>query len=135
MVDSSTHDPMFKALIEFLVELPAVRTNDTPSLGVGTGLSDGVWWAKFSLDIDHPLAWAVVQELAYVLNQLSLNDRLPTVFKPVSPPPYLNGGPKDYLSWVIECNADEFSPNDAAEWLYSRLPDPVSDESAWVIED
>jgi len=37
-----------------------------------------------------------------VLNYLSLDERLSTVFMPVSPPPYLNGG-VEFLSWVIEC--------------------------------
>src|SRR5688500_17345460 len=65
-------------------------------------LDGGGWWVKFSLDISHRLTWNVVQELGHVLNYLSLNERLPTVFKPVSPPPYLNGGPAEFLSWVIE---------------------------------
>ena len=68
--------------------------------------------------------------MAHVLNYLSVDERLPTVFKPVSPPPYLNGGPEDYLSWVIECS-DEMSPDKVAEWLESRLPQPVEDEDAW----
>lgn len=50
----------------------------------------GDWWVKFSLDTRHPLAWRVVQELGHVLNYLSLDDRLPTVFFSVSSPPYLN---------------------------------------------
>ena len=54
---------------------------------------DAYWWVKLTIDIADPLAWRVVQELGFVLNDLSLQDKLPTVFKPVSPPPYLNGGP------------------------------------------
>jgi len=90
---------------------------------------------KLSIDIAHPLAWRVVQELAHVLNYLSVNIRLPTVFKPVSPPPYLNGGPKNFLSWVIECNDSEFSPADCAEWLSGRLPRPVMELKEWIQDE
>ncbi len=41
---------------------------------------------KFSIDIDHPLAWHAIQELGNVLNYLSVTERLPNVFMPVSPP-------------------------------------------------
>jgi hypothetical protein len=87
---------------------------------------------KFSLDIDHKLAWNVVQELGNVLNYLSINDRLPTLFMPVSPPPYMNGGPREYLSWVVECRDESFTPEMAAEWLQGRLPQPVEDDSEWL---
>jgi hypothetical protein len=89
---------------------------------------------KFAIDLDHPLAWSVVQELGYVLNYLSLNERLPTVFMPVSPPPYLNGGPRDYLSWVIESKAKDFTPDVCTQWLEGRLPRPVDDLAQWVNE-
>lgn len=52
---------------------------------------DDLWMIKFRIDIDHPLAWRVVQELAFVVNYISVEERLPTAFYPVSPPPYLNG--------------------------------------------
>ena len=95
----------FKPLIDYLHLLPGM--DDT----IGSGaLEDGGWWVKFHIDIGHPLAWNVVQELGHVLNYVSIHERLPTVFKPVSPPPYLNGGPKDVLSWVIECKDQEFLP-------------------------
>ncbi|MBA4117676.1 MAG: hypothetical protein C0514_02110 [Candidatus Puniceispirillum sp.] len=57
---------------------------------------ESFWWIKFDIDITHPLAWQVVQELGFVLNYISISQQLPTVFMPVSPPPYLNGGPEDY---------------------------------------
>jgi len=90
---------------------------------------------KFSIDLDHPLAWNVVQELGHVLNYLSVGERLPTVFMPVSPPPYMNGGPRDYLSWVIESTSADFTPEKCAEWLEGRLPRPVEDVSAWLNEE
>ena len=72
-----------------------------------------------------------MQELGHVLNYLSLEERLPTVFKPVSPPPYLNGGPDQFLSWVVEGDGKRFSAADCAEWLEGRLPRPVDDLSQW----
>ena len=50
--------------------------------------SFGAWWVKCAIDIDHEFAWNVVQELGHVLNYVSLDERLPTVFMPVSPPSY-----------------------------------------------
>jgi hypothetical protein len=72
-----------------------------------------------------------MQELGHILNYLSLDERLPTVFMPVSPPPYLNGGPRDYLRWVIESKDEEFRPATCAEWLEGRLPRPVNDLEQW----
>lgn len=69
-----------------------------------------------------------------MLNYLSVNDRLPTVFKPVSPPPYMNGGPRKFLAWVIEATSADFSQDDCAEWLDGRLPVPVDDEAAWALD-
>jgi hypothetical protein len=90
---------------------------------------------KLVIDIEHPLAWRVVQELGHVLNYVTLKDRLPTVFMPVSPPPYMNGGPRDFLSWVIECEGNDFTPALCAEWLEGHLPRPVEDLDQWKIED
>ena len=121
----------FGRLVDFLARIPALETDDSPGHGIAAGEEDGAWWVKFSIDIQHDLAWQAVQELAHVLNYLSVEERLPTVFKPVSPPPYLNGGPDEFLGWVIEC-PDEMTPNKVAEWLESRLPQPVDDEEAWL---
>jgi hypothetical protein len=111
------------------MDLPAGRK----SLGAGA-TPDGRWWVKFSLDTSHPLAWRVVQELGHVLNYLSIDERLPTVFMPVSPPPSLNGG-VEFLSWVIENGDASFTPADCARWLEERLPDPVTDLDAWRNEE
>ena len=125
------HHPRFAQLLEYLRRVPSVEVNDTPSGGFGSGVDDGVWWVKFSINVDHALAWNVVQEMGHVLNYLSVTERLPTTFKPVSPPPYMNGGPRDFLSWVIECPDESMSPDKVAEWLEGRLPRPVEDESSW----
>lgn len=121
--------PDFSVLERFLRRVPAIEGS------IGTGADDGLWWVKFSIDIDHPLAWRVVQELGHVLNYLSVSDRLPTVFMPVSPPVYLNGGPREHLSWVIESKTPDFEPGKCAEWLEGRLPQPVDDLAAWKLED
>jgi hypothetical protein len=88
-------ETLFEPLKSYLSKVPSI----TGKISSGF-LHDGSWWVKFTIDIEHPLAWSVVQELGHVLNYVSLNERLPTVFMPVSPPPYVNGGPRDYLSWV-----------------------------------
>ena len=124
----------FERLTDFLARIPPVETDHTPTHGIARGEANGQWWVQFHLDIEHDLSWHVVQELACVLNYLSLEERLPTVFKPVSPAPHLNGGPDEFLSWVIECPST-MSPDTVAEWLEGRLPKPVEDEGAWFGEE
>lgn len=122
-------DRAFTKLLEFLGRVPAVQG----AIGKGAD-EEGRWWVKFSIDIGHALAWHTVQEFGHVLNLLSLEERLPTSFHPVSPPPYMNGGPEDFLSWVIECSDPEFRPGTCAEWLSGRLPNSVEDLDQWVLE-
>jgi hypothetical protein len=120
----------FQSLKQYLARVPGITGT------IGSGLcDDGNWWVKFSIDIEHRLAWSVVQELGHVLNYVSLEERLPTVFMPVSPPPYMNGGPKDFLSWVIESRDKDFKPETCAEWLEGRLPRPVDDEAQWKTDE
>jgi hypothetical protein len=119
-------DRAFTKLVDYVKRVPGV----VGAIGAGGEKGKG-WWIKFNIDVDHKFAWNVVQELGHVLNYLSLGERLPTVFKPVSPPPYLNGGPREFLSWVIECDDTEFRPGTLAEWLEGRLPCPVDDLAQW----
>lgn len=121
-------EPQFEKLLSFLRRIPPTETG-----AIGSGFDDTIWWVKFSIDIEHPLAWNAVQELGHVLNYISLGEKLPTVFKPVSPPPYLNGGP-EFLNWVIECPVKEMDPDTVADWLEGRLPRPVDDLSQWHME-
>ncbi len=116
----------FNTLIEYLAKVPAVQS----PIGKGTD-EEGFWWVKFSIDIDDQFAWQVIQEIACVVNYLSVSERLPTVFYPVSPPPYLNGGPDEFLSWVIETKDKDFQPGTLMKWLEGRLPRPVEDLSQW----
>lgn len=129
----ATHQSRFQKLVDYLARIPAVDINDTPSPGIGSGGEAGAWWVKFSIDIDHELAWETVQEFAHALNYQSVEERLPTVFKPVSPPPYLNGGPEEFLAWVIEA-PDDMAPDTLADRLEARLPKPVEDIAAWTGE-
>jgi hypothetical protein len=125
---SATHD--FEKLLGFIERLPAVELPaGQKSIGCGS-FQNGNWWIKFRLDTAHPLAWRHVQELGHVLNFISLSERLPTVFMPVSPPPYMNGG-VEFLSWVIESKDPSFTPDKCAEWLEGRLPRPVEDLEQW----
>lgn len=119
----------FTRLIEFLEKVPAIHG------AIGKGYDeDGRWWVKFEINIHHKFSWHTVQEFGHVLNYMSINERLPTSFHPVSPPPYMNGGPDEYLSWVIECNKSEFKPDSCAEWLIARLPNPVENVEQWSTE-
>lgn len=119
----------FKDLEDYLGKLPGIK------LPIGKAQTeDGLWWVKFRIDVNNPLAWRVVQELGHVVNYISLEERLPTVFYPVSPPAYMNGGPEEFLSWVIESKDKDFSPKLLSEWLEGRLPRPVEDVKEWVLE-
>jgi hypothetical protein len=124
--------PDFEKLLTFIEKLPAI---DLPggrkSIGHGSFENEN-WWVKFRLDIKHPLAWRHVQELGHVLNYVSLTEQLQAVFKPVSPPAYLNGG-AEFLSWVIESTDPSFKPDTCAEWLEGRLPRPVGDLEQWAL--
>jgi hypothetical protein len=120
----------FTQLTNYVSQVPSIKP------GIATGVSDhGIWWIKFQIDIEHPLAWRVVQELAFVANYLSVDERLPTVFYPVSPPSYLNGGPGEFLSWVMESEQIDFLPDMLKEWLEVKLPYPVSELDSWLIDD
>lgn len=118
----------FTTLINFLEKVPAIQKP------ISYGENDGLWWVKFSLDIDHQLAWNVVQEFGHIINYMSINERLPTSFYPVSPPPYMNGGPRDFLSWVIESESPEFKPGTLTKWLEGRLPRPIDDLDQWSLD-
>ena len=116
----------FKQVIDFLSKIPAIDKS------IATGSEGNYWWIKFKININHPLAWNVVQELGHILNYLSLEEKLPTAFYPASPPPYLNGDPEDFLSWVIESEDENFTLENLKEWLEGRLPNPVEDEKEWT---
>lgn len=94
---------------------------------------NGRWWIKLDINLEHDLAWRVVQELGFVLNYVSMSERLPTVFMPVSPPPYLNGG-TEFLSWVIESTMDHVDPDVIRNYVVGRLPQPIDNPEAWNMD-
>lgn len=117
----------FKGLVAYLQKIPAMSEPIH-----WQRYDDGTWSVGFSLALEHPLAWSAVQELAYVLNTLSVSELLPTRFLPTAPPPYLNGPACWYLSWRIESTLPGIKPDEVLEWLEGRLPQPVDDESKWL---
>ncbi|KAA8731638.1 hypothetical protein F4V57_11995 [Acinetobacter qingfengensis] len=121
----------FSRLTDFLKKIPAIQEQGLIAHG-----SDGqhAWWIKFKINIEHALAWQTVQEFGHVLNYLSTNERLPTLFFPVSPPPYMNGEAKEFLAWIVQCNHADFPPDIICDWLEGRLPSPVDDEKQWNIQ-
>lgn len=116
-------------LTKFLDRIPAVSVLSSDMQ------DDSFWWVKLSIDIKSPLAWNVVQELGFVLNYLTIEESSPTLFMPVSPPPYLNGGPEEFLSWVIESRMENVDPAWIAKTLEGRLPRPVEDLKEWSEEE
>lgn len=118
--------PSLRALIELLDSLPATEVLAASAPGPAEP-----WWIKLALDIHDHMAWHVVQELAFVLNYISISERLPTVFMPVSPPPYMNGGPDQFLSWVIESTEPGVDADEISRVLAGRLPSPVGDLARW----
>jgi len=120
----------FQSLIAYLEKVPAI---DNP-IETGTN-EEGFWWIKFQIDINNDYAWNVVQELACLINYLSLDERLPTQFYPVSPAPYLNGGSANFLSWIIETKDKTFRPGTLMKWLEGRLPNPVDDLEQWELDN
>lgn len=124
----------FEKLLDYLERLPAINLPaGRKSIGFGE-FENGNWWVKFGLKTEHELAWRHVQELGFVLNYVSIEERLPTIFMPVSPPPYMNGG-VEFLSWIIESTEPDFTPDLCFEWLEGRLPRPVDDMSQWSFKD
>ena len=123
-------DSNFHQLLTLLKRIPAIKHEISHGI-----YQDNNWWIKLSIDINHSLAWNVVQEFGHILNYISLEERLPVVFYPVSAPPYMNGGPNEFLYWIIESKDPDFTPEKVKEWLEARLPDPVDSSDEWEFEN
>jgi hypothetical protein len=93
---------------------------------------DGYWWIKFHLDIAHPCAWHIVQALAYVFANLSINDPLPVFFYPTSSPPDMNGGPAEHLHWVLEPKSSEVAVSEIYSALQSSLLFDTQSTEEWL---
>ncbi len=100
-------DPRFRWLKAFL-HLTKAATYQT-----GRIFDDGRWWVQFRLDLDHPKVWIVLQELSFQINNRAVVGKLPVKLIPWSGSPE-NGGPKDQLTWRIECYDERFTPDDLA---------------------
>jgi hypothetical protein len=122
-------DPLFAPLLESLRTVPAIH--DPIGSGVGTEVR---WWVKFGIDIAHPLAWNVVQELTRSELSVARGTAADRIHASLAAAVY-DEGPKDFLSWVIESTDSQFTPGDCAEWLKGRLPRPLSDPAQWNTED
>ncbi len=120
-------DQSFEKLEDLISKIPGVNK---PIIS-GT-YANGIWWVKFSIDINHPLAWNIVQEFGHAINYLSINERLSTVFYPVSTPPTAKDDPTAALAWIIEATEKELTPYELTEWLVARLPYPVEDVNEWM---
>ena len=127
-IDSEVLHQGLPLLVNFLNEIPSVEVIASEVT------TDAYWWVKLNIDIQHKLAWRVVQELGFILNYISVQEPLPTIFKPVSPPPYLNGGPDEFLSWVIESTFNYIDPKWIKEMVEGRLPNPINSEKEWMQE-
>ncbi len=125
-IDKTLIEKNLPKLGELVESIPGVKW-------VSHGLENNCrWWIKFEIDIEDEIAWYVIQELGYILNYISISERLPTVFAPVSPPPYLNSGPKACLSWIIEPKFDYIDPQQIADVLDQRLPKPITERDVWL---
>ncbi len=93
---------------------------------------DGFWWVKFHLNMENPVSIVIVQALAHILNAKSLNDPLPTRFFPTSSPPYMNGGPKVHLHWVIEPFTHDVTVSDIFAAIDSTLLFDIESEVEWL---
>jgi hypothetical protein len=104
-----------------------------PGVEFWSGKSDTQgWWVKFGIDPSSGISWHIVLELGHILNSFALRDPLPTVFKPVAPPPQGNNAALEDLAWVIECRKTNFSPIECATVLRQWGPSPASDRKAWA---
>src|SRR5206468_3966562 len=74
----------FGPLLAFLGRMPAIRPIE-PDVGPASN-DEGAWLVKFQIDISHSAAWTTIMDLGYVANWISVTERLPTMFKPVSVP-------------------------------------------------
>lgn len=128
-IDKSSLVNGLPVLVNYLESIPGV------SILSSEVTSDCYWWVKLDIELENKYSWHVVQELGFVLNYISLEEPMPTVFKPVSPPPYMNGGPNKCLSWVIESTFNYIDPVWVKETLEGRLPNPVTELSQWGMYD
>lgn len=79
------------------------------------------WRVVIEICAGHELAWRVVQELSFVLNYISVSERLPTVFRPLA------------KGWSVESTLPHVDPRAIAQCLESYVPSPEDPED-WDVE-
>ncbi|MEM8706317.1 MAG: hypothetical protein AAGE98_07665 [Actinomycetota bacterium] len=109
----------FTTLVDYVGRLPAVRGRVSTS---ADAISTTGWWVSFRLDVDDPLAWRSIQEVGHALNGV-VGDGVDVWFGPTSTGPW-QGGPRDFLDWVI-CSPDGATrPGTVAKRLADAIPEP-----------
>jgi hypothetical protein len=66
---------------------------------------------------------------------LSVGEKLPTTFYLVSPPPYINGEPEEFLSWIIEPVIPYVDSNSIYAYSDGRLPENYDKEESWLLDE
>jgi hypothetical protein len=113
-----------RKLIALLSQIPCLREFHS------SGIDFRYWWVSFEVDETSPIASRVIRRLAYLLNTESAEMMLPTVFKPTP-----KNSADTAMQWEIASTAARLDPADVERWLQDHLPQPLSDESAWLRND
>jgi hypothetical protein len=116
---------MKNEVIDFFKKIPAL---DSPVL---ISEEEKYWSIDFTIDLDHEIVWNVIQYFGYICN---CGGKQGLLFLPMSPPPYLNGGPYTHMSWSILCKNLDFSLADFLQILEEYLPVPLDDFEQWKHE-
>jgi hypothetical protein len=111
-------------VIAVLSQIPCLSRFDS------SGVDFRYWWVSFQLDTSSRIAWQVVHRLGWYLNTQATEMMLPVVFKRTP-----GERPDDPMRWEIASTAPRLDPADVASWMSERLPQPLSDETAWLRED
>lgn len=116
----------FKELVAYLQKIPAMSEPIH-----WQRCDDGTWYVGFSLALEHPLAWSAVQELAHVLNTLSVAEHLPTRF--LLRRHHLISTVLPAGTWA-GASSRRYPASHQMKCLsgWRRLPQPVDDETKWI---
>ena len=117
----------FLEMIGLLSKAPAISYGDsTATIG-----PDGEWSITFSIDIDHPVGWRVVQKFADLLNDPIESGGI-AMFHPSPRDEFC---PDGRMRWVIGGHTSRIAPKEFALMLYSGLPHPLHDVRVWQNPD
>jgi hypothetical protein len=119
----------FNKLNTLLLSIPCVKSVDCYDE------MEDLWSCHIRMDLTHEIVWHLIQGIAFVINDTSITGKLPATFYPTSPPPYLNGGPYNYLHWIIRSESPEFIPDYCCEWFINRFPNNPEFNESWLALD